>query len=234
MPASARVRFFAFHLGVPLLLAAALLALGEYTDVDLAFQSLFFEPSSRDFPFRVSWLFESVIHDFGRLIVVLVGSGFLIGFLLSFRNASLAPLRWNLLLCALTIAVGPIVIAQIKHVTPFHCPNEVALFGGDQPYLRLLDPIPPGLEYGHCWPGGHSSGGFAIMACYFAFRRRAPRLAYWFLLGGFAYGNFLGLGRVVQGSHFLSHQLWAALICWVIGLGLYELVLRRREERLLR
>jgi membrane-associated PAP2 superfamily phosphatase len=230
-PPTDRLRFLVLHLGVPLLLASALLALGEFTDLDLSIQALFFEPSTGHFPYRVSWFFESVIHNFGRLLVVLVASGFLIAFGVSFRSATLAPLRWNLLLCALTIALGPIVIAQMKHVAPFHCPNDLALFGGDQPYLRLLDPIPPGMEYGHCWPGGHSSGGFSIMACYFAFRRRAPRLARWLLVGGFAYGNVLGLGRVIQGSHFLSHQLWAALICWVVGLGLYELLLRRYEDR---
>ncbi len=227
------MRFFALHLGVPLLLAVALLAMTELTDFDPWFQALFYDPSTRTFPYRVSWLFERGLHDFGRAMVVVFGTGFLVAFAVSFRDARLAPVRWNLLLCALTIALGPIVVAQIKHVAPYHCPNHLTLFGGEHPYLTLLDPIPPGMEYGHCWPGGHSSGGFSIMACYFAFRRRAPRFARWLLLGGFVYGNILGMGRLMQGSHFISHQLWSALICWVIGLGLYELILRKREDRLL-
>lgn len=226
-----RVRYLALHLGLPLLLAAALLTLGELTDFDLPIEAHFFEPSSGSFPYRDSWFLETVVHDFGRLLVVLLASGCVVAFGVSFRSAWLAPWRWNLLVCALTIAAGPLVVAEIKHVAPFHCPNSLALFGGDQPYLSLLDPIPPGMHYGHCWPGGHSSGGFALMACYFAFRRRAPRLALWLLVGGFVYGNVLGLGRVIQGSHFLSHQLWAALICWLVGLGLYELTLRRYEDQ---
>ncbi|MGH8710249.1 MAG: hypothetical protein ACREVA_02860 [Burkholderiales bacterium] len=35
-------------------------------------------------------------------------------------------------------------------------------------------------------------------------------------------------GRVIQGAHFLSHQLWTALICWLVMLALYELLLRRQ------
>jgi membrane-associated PAP2 superfamily phosphatase len=67
------------------------------------------------------------------------------------------------------------------------------------------------------------------MSLYFVFRRRRPRLALAWLGGGFLYGFGLGFGRVVQGAHFVSHNLWAALICWGVALLLYELILRRRD-----
>ena len=67
------------------------------------------------------------------------------------------------------------------------------------------------------------------MAFYFTgLHLRRRRLAYWGLFGGFGLGFILGFGRVVQGAHFLSHQLWAALICWLTMLALYELLLRRQ------
>jgi membrane-associated PAP2 superfamily phosphatase len=67
------------------------------------------------------------------------------------------------------------------------------------------------------------------MAFYFAGRHlRNCRLAYWGLFGGFGLGFVLGFGRVMQGAHFLSHQLWTALICWLVMLALYELLLRRQ------
>ena len=38
---------------------------------------------------------------------------------------------------------------------------------------------------------------------------------------GFAAGLLLGMARVVQGAHFLSHNLWSGLVCWLVILALY-------------
>lgn len=43
-----------------------------------------------------------------------------------------------------------------------HCPWGVDLYGGSNPYLRLLDAVPDGWQAGHCLPAGHAST--AIMA----------------------------------------------------------------------
>jgi len=47
------------------------------------------------------------------------------------------------------------------------------------------------------------------------------------LAGSLLLGFALGMGRVAQGAHFVSHNLWSALICWLVVLALYELLLRR-------
>ncbi|MEK6209810.1 MAG: sulfite exporter TauE/SafE family protein [Pseudomonadota bacterium] len=47
------------------------------------------------------------------------------------------------------------------------------------------------------------------------------------LAGSLLLGFALGMGRVAQGAHFVSHDLWSALICWLVVLALYELLLRR-------
>ena len=33
---------------------------------------------------------------------------------------------------------------------------------------------------------------------------------------------------MIQGAHFLSHNLWTAVFCWLICLGCYHLLLYRR------
>lgn len=38
-------------------------------------------------------------------------------------------------------------------------------------------------------------------------------------------GTLFSLVRMLQGAHFLSHNLWTAALCWLIGLGLYDLML---------
>jgi len=34
---------------------------------------------------------------------------------------------------------------------------------------------------------------------------------------------------MMQGAHFLSHNIWTAVFCWLIGLGSYYLILYRRR-----
>ena len=232
-------RFYALHAGVPLLLALLLLVVFESTLLDVRIENAFFDPVAKEFPLRDDWFFETVVHDVGRVPVILVGVGLFAGFLLSFRRAGprrersarSEPWRRRLLYGALCVALAPLAVAGIKANSAIHCPRTLELYGGRQPYIRLLDPVPEGAERGHCWPGGHSSGGFALMSLYFVFRGRKPRVAQIWLVGGFAYGLALGMGRVVQGAHFVSHMLWAALVCWTVALLLYELLLRRENTK---
>ncbi len=201
----------------------------EATNLDRRIEDLFYDPVAGQFPHRVRWLFETVIHDFGRLSVIALGVTLFAAFLLSWRYASLLPWRRALLYAVLCLAICPVAVAQIKQHTVISCPRKLEIYGGRAPYIRLFDPVPDGVEPGHCWPGGHSSGGFAMMSLYFVFRRARPRLAKVLLAGGFLYGFTLGFGRVVMGSHFVSHNLWAAAICWTISLGLYALMRRRAQ-----
>jgi len=43
--------------------------------------------------------------------------------------------------------------------------------------------------------------------------RRQPLLAWAGLATGLGGGSVLGLGRMLQGAHFLTHTLWAGLVC---------------------
>jgi len=223
-------RFYLLHAGVPALIAIVLLALFESTSLDVRIENLFFDPATREFPLHDAWFFDSVIHNAGRWPVILIGVGLAAGFALSFRRADLRPWRRALLFGALCVALSPLTVAGLKAGSAIHCPRRLEMYGGQQPYIRLLDPVPEGARRGHCWPGGHSSGGFGLMTLYFVFRRRKPRVARVCLAAGLAYGLLLGMGRVVQGAHFVSHIFWAALVCWAVILALYELLLRREDD----
>lgn len=70
-----------------------------------------------------------------------------------------------------------------------------------------------------------------LLALFFALRDRKPRLARYALAFAFAMGCLLSLSRMLQGAHFLSHNLWTMLFDWLICLGLYRLMLYRPEKR---
>ena len=134
----------------------------------------------------------------------------------------------------LSLALGPATVAVLKDTTNTHCPYDLQIYGGGAPYVRLLEHAPADAAPGHCFPGGHASGGFALMAFYFVWWRRRPRLAFAALGGGFAYGFGLGFTRLMQGAHFLSHNLWAAVVCWFVIVILYRLLLWDEGREVLR
>ncbi|MNH45341.1 hypothetical protein D3C79_1077520 [compost metagenome] len=46
-------------------------------------------------------------------------------------------------------------------------------------------------------------------------------------MGALALGSLFSLGRMMQGAHFLSHNVWTLLFDWMISLVCYRLVLYR-------
>lgn len=226
-----RARFLAWHLGFPLGLAALLLALFEFTPLDTAIEDRFYDPAAREFPWRHTFLFEDLIHDAGKLVVIVFGIGVLVALVASFLKERLADWRRPLAYVLLTLALGPTVTSGWKDLSPKHCPWDLAMYGGHAPHTTLLEPVPEGVKRGRCFPCGQASSGFSLMALYFALRHRNRRFARRGLWLGLGYGSLLGFGRMVQGAHFLSHVLTTALVCWLVAFVLYELVLRRSEER---
>jgi membrane-associated PAP2 superfamily phosphatase len=114
-------------------------------------------------------------------------------------------------------------VGILKHITHIHTPWELALFSGDQPYIRIFDPVPAGTPVGQAFPAGHASGGFAFFSLYFALghvRSRFQIYGLWFALG---LGLVFGLGQQVRGAHFPSHDLFSMVICWYAALGVYFL-----------
>lgn len=202
----------------------------EVFGVDRAVSDLFYDPAVRRFPLREDWFLEVVIHRWAKYILVLIALGLLGGIGLSFRIGALRAWRRGMVFVFLAMVLGSAAVGALKVATNKHCPYDLEIYGGYAPYLGLFEPSPAGVGAGKCFPGGHASGGFGLMAFYFLWYRRRPRLAYSALAVGLTYGFILGFGRVMQGAHFLSHNLWSAAAVWFVALALYLLLLKRRDE----
>ncbi|MNP33972.1 PAP2 superfamily protein [compost metagenome] len=116
-----------------------------------------------------------------------------------------------------TFAACTGVIHYLKSHTGIYCPVETTLYGGAAPHkewfthFNWLDKAPAG----RCWPGGHASSAFTLLAVYFvALRHRWPhtrKLLVVILSLGFVYGTT----RVLQGWHYMSHTFWAGIFVWL-------------------
>lgn len=216
---------------VPALLAVATVLVSETTDIDRALTRLAFNPDSRVFPLRSNFWLDVVMHHWAKYLMVALGGLIAAGYALSFFLPALRGLRSLLIFLLLAVSLAPLSVMVAKSLSERHCPWSFEEFGGAISYIRPFHPLPPGVEPGHCFPAGHASTGFALMALYFgAYARGRRRMARVGLACAIAIGLLLGIGRLLQGAHFASHVIWSGILCWTVMLLLYQLLLARSPE----
>lgn len=221
-----------WRLLLPLLLAPVLLAVFALTPLDYALARHWFDPATRSFPLRHAFLTEGLLHDGMKFVVVGFALGVLLAWLLSFVLPDMAGRRRQLIWTVGGMALATATVSLLKHNSALHCPWDLAEFGGYAPFHGLLDMLPPAIAPGHCFPGGHASGGYALMALYFGFRHSDPKAARLGLAVSVMAGTLMGWAQVMRGAHFLSHNLWSAWIAWTAMAVLYHLLPPMKRESL--
>ncbi|WP_374979967.1 phosphatase PAP2 family protein [Pseudomonas solani] len=225
MPPSLHSRPLAYGwaLGLPLAIILALLVI-EPTRLDFALADLFYQPGT-GFIGAHSFFLEDVMHDRAKQAVIAVALLALIGFAGSCLYRPWHGYRRRLGYLVLAMGLSTAIVTPLKALTAVHCPWDLTRYGGSETYTPLLAERAPTAKPGRCWPGGHASSGFTFFALYFLLRDRNRRLARLALVGALALGGLFSIGRMMQGAHFLSHNLWTALLDWLICLGCYRFML---------
>lgn len=220
-------------LGIPAITAVVLILL-ELTNLDMDIAKMAYDPAAGQFIGRHSYFLENVMHDWAKNAVIAAGLLALVAFVASFKVKRLLPWRRELGCLVLSMALSTSFVTPIKVVTSVQCPWSLTEFGGKETYSELLSPRPQTDKPGRCWPGGHAATGFTLFALFFMFRDRRPRLAKAGLILAFGLGSAFSVGRMLQGAHFFSHNVWTAVFCWLICLGAYYAVLYRPVPKLAR
>lgn len=143
------------------------------------------------------------------------------------RRLRLEPREAVYLLACL--AIVPAMIGVLKHQSGIACANQLLRYGGENPdwlghftFSRLL----ANDGFHGCFPSGHASGGFALLALGMLDRKTATRRMLWFI--ALLYGSYMGTYQLLHGAHFLSHVLVSALLAQLIVLVLAPYMLRQR------
>lgn len=168
-----------------------------------------------------SWWARDLLHGAGRWLVRGVAAGALLAWMLSFA----AP-QWRDRRCAagfvfVAIVLPVALVGALKAATNVDCPWDLAEFGGSRPFVALFGDRPDYLARAQCFPGAHSSSGFALLCFHFLWRDRRPRLARIALWAGGTIGILFALGQEARGAHFLSHDLASAILVWSVQGMLY-------------
>lgn len=110
------------------------------------------------------------------------------------------------------MAAVPIAVAIGKKLTGVCCPWELARYGGAHEHRTLLGSLRAAHDC-QCYPAGHASGGFGLLALAFAGRRRTLSI-------GLAAGWTMGLYQMLRGAHFLSHTIGSMMLGLILTLAL--------------
>lgn len=206
-----RERFWIAHGALPgAAFVLMLFAIGSFQlDARIA-EALFYDREAHAWIGAHTWWAEAWIHTGGRNVVraiVLAALAVLVG---GYFTPRLRPWRKSSLFVVLAIVLSTGIVGILKQVTNVDCPWSLAVYGGT--------PSPSGAA---CFPGAHSSSGFALMCCYFLLRERTPLASRVALIAGFGVGALFAFGQEARGAHFLSHDLTSAALVWYVQLGLY-------------
>lgn len=206
------------------------------SDVDMRLQQYLYDPVSH------RWLIDAdepylkfFLYDGLKRLLIIIGVAMLFATIILWKRPAFRPYRQGMVIVLFASVLVPAAVGSLKAVTNMPCPRHVDTFGGNYPHTSVWEKYPE--PYCHmpktrCWPAGHASGGFALMALFFLFRKRS--LKYLSLAGGIAVGWVIGTYKMMIGDHFLSHTVITMILAWLIILlivrGVDEFVKYRSSE----
>lgn len=203
----------------PAILAVFLLWVYPQTNWDHALIAPYFDPELH-FYWRDQLFLNTVMHDGLKIALQLIGLASFFYWLYAKKINSPEQKRWLWLWVG--IVFSTLTITTLKRFSIHACPWDLTRYGGFAAELPLFADLPSNAQPGRCFPGGHSSGGYALLAFYFAFIGSNTRLAYWGLGLGLFVGSAMGWTQMMRGAHFLSHNLWTLLTVWCVLLLWYS------------
>jgi membrane-associated PAP2 superfamily phosphatase len=205
-----------------LLVFGGALAVFEFTNLDLAVQDQLYDFANH------RWLVDArnplgrlVFYDGPKAVIILLAVTVLV--------LGLGPEKWrarfrfarrDVWVALLTLVTVPALAGFGKNITNTFCPSEIRRYGGDVPYVKLCSPYPEDdrpERRGHCFPGGHASGGFALLGLMWLRRTRGWKLGG--LALGLGVGWWMGGYQMLKGAHYLSHTVTTMLLAWIVLLA---------------
>jgi lipid A 4'-phosphatase len=211
--------------GVVLAIAAAVVLFRLFPGIDLWFERLFWSPT--DGFFLKDSAFARFFYTGIRWATPVVVGGLIVIVLHGFFGSSPRTKRWLkpalVTLACIAIGAGLIVNVGLKDHWGRARPSQIVEFGG---VMRFTPPFTMAEQcVRNCsFVAGHPSMVFAFYGlALFATRRRARALAAVSLVGALA-----GLGRIMQGGHFLSDVVFSGVIMFVVAWVSYRIVLPLR------
>jgi membrane-associated PAP2 superfamily phosphatase len=200
---------------------------GTALDLGIA-HALFFDENRSQWIGAASWWTNELIHRDGTWLMRSIAALALALWGATWLRPQWLALRRPALYFFLSVVLSVGVVGLLKTLTNVDCPRDLSEFGGTFPFIHLFEHRPEALRHARCFPAAHASSGYALLALYFVLRERSRRAAGFGLASGLGLGLVFGIAQQARGAHFISHDLWSAMIVWTVSLSLYTFVFQAR------
>jgi membrane-associated PAP2 superfamily phosphatase len=214
--------FYIFFSALLLLLSLCLI---NYSNIDLIIQNYLFNFESKTwFIDRNEPLKKLLFYDFPKTLFGLTIFFLLIGSVIGFtKNKAFGANfftknRHKFLLILTGFILIPLIAANVKKFTNIYCPNQLRIYEGNFPYVKIFESYPENFQQkkkGACFPAGHAVVGFALFILFFAFTKKSYKILA-FLSASFL-GWLFGFYQMAKGVHFFGDTLIAMLLCFLLA-----------------
>jgi len=217
------------HWRAPLALFAVLAPILFITPLDLGIaHALFFDESHAQWIGADSWWTNELLHTGGAWFIRTLVLAATALWACTWWRPQLTELRRPALYFTIAVVLSVSVVGALKMLTNVDCPRDLTEFGGAFPFVPLFSDRPDGLRAAHCFPAAHASCGYALLALYFVLLERGRSVSRLGKAAGLGLGLLFGIAQQSRGAHFLSHDVWSAMLVWTISLSLYTFGFKAR------
>lgn len=203
---------------ITILLLVFVMAFFQLTDSDIYIQSFFYNFESK------TWLIDKnepilkfLFYDGLKNLLLLFGLLIFLSLIFLRKKSLVQEYKKGLIIVLLSAIFVPFMIGSLKAISNTPCPCNIVYFNGTYPDIKVFDSYPKDFiqtSKAKCWPAGHASGGFALMALFFLFKNPInQKLA---LGAALIVGWSMGTYKMLLGDHFLSHTIITMLMAWLI------------------
>lgn len=200
------------------LLLLAVIALFQFTELDIFVQNFFYNFETKNWIINKNEpILKFFLYDGLKTSLILFAVAILFSLIFLRKKESVQKYKQGLIIVLLSAIFVPLIIGSIKAVTNTPCPCNIVTFNGTYPETKVFDSYPKDFAQKSkvkCWPAGHASGGFALMALFFLFK--TPRNQKIALVGALIIAWSMGTYKMLLGDHFLSHTIITMLMAWLI------------------
>jgi membrane-associated PAP2 superfamily phosphatase len=215
------------------ILLIAVIALFQFTDLDIFVQNFFYNFETKNWLINKDEpILKFFFYDGIKNLLILFALAILFSLLFLRKRSFVQEYKKGLIIVLLAAIFVPVIIGSLKAITNTPCPCNIVNFNGKYPDIKVFDSYPRDFiqtSKAKCWPAGHASGGFALMALFFLFK--TPINQKRALITALVMAWSMGTYKMLLGDHFLSHTIITMIMAWLIILIIVKFTqFKQRQE----
>ena len=159
---------------ITIFLLVFVIALFQFTNLDISIQSFFYDFETKNWIIdKNEPILKFFLYDGLKDLLLLFGLLILLSLIFLRKKSFIQEYKKGLIIVLLSAIFVPIIVGTLKAITNTPCPCNIVYFNGKYPDIKVFDSYPKDftqISKAKCWPAGHASGGFALMALFFCLK----------------------------------------------------------------